>query len=157
MPILIKEQDPLMPVLGGDEWSDLEFEVALDSGAVVHVCAPSDCPGYVLEESAGSKRGQQFLMGDGGEIPNLGQKSLNLSDVAGEKELKSIFQIAAVTRPLMSVGKICDEGHKIAFDNAKAVITNAEGAEVCRFERLQGGLYVAKLKLRNPLGFARQE
>jgi hypothetical protein len=158
MPILIKERDGLMPVMGGDEWSDLEFEVALDSGAVVHVCSPSDCPGYVLEESAGSKRGQQFLMGDGGEIPNLGQKSLNLSDSDGKKELRSVFQIAAVTRPLMSVGKICDEGHKIAFDKLKAVVTNAQGAEICRFERSpHGGLYVAKLKLRNPLGFTRQE
>lgn len=97
-------------------------------------------------------------MGDGGEIPNLGQKSLNLSDSDGKKELRSVFQIAAVTRPLMSVGKICDEGHKIAFDKLKAVVSNAQGAEICRFERSpHGGLYVAKLKLRNPLGFTRQE
>ena len=54
----IREKDPLL--LAGDAWSDLEFGVALDSGAVVHVCGPGDCPGYVLEESAGSKRGQQF-------------------------------------------------------------------------------------------------
>ena len=136
----------------------MEFEVALDSGAVVHVCGPGDCPGYVLEESAGSKRGQQFLMGDGGEIPNLGQKSFNLSDTDGTKELTSIFQIAAVTRPLMSVGKICDEGHTITFDNVKAIVNNPSGAEVCRFERsAQGGLYVAKLRLRNPMGFGRPE
>ena len=97
-------------------------------------------------------------MGDGGEIPNLGQKSLNLSDSDGTKELTSIFQIAAVTRPLMSVGKICDEGHKITFDNVKAVVVNLSGAEVCRFERsAQGGLYVAKLKLRNPMGLGRPE
>ena len=115
----IREKDPLL--LAGDAWSDLEFEVALDSGAVVHVCGPGDCPGYVLEESAGSKRGQQFLIGDGGEIPNLGQKSLNLSDSSCKRELTSIFQIAAVTRPLMSVGKICDKGHKIASDNVKAI------------------------------------
>ena len=53
---------------------DLEFEVALDSGSVVHVCAPADCPGYTLQESPGSRRGQEFLMGDGGAIPNFGQK-----------------------------------------------------------------------------------
>ena len=152
----IKEREPLL--MAGDAWADLEFEVARDSGAVVHVCAPADCPGYVLEESAGSRRGQQFLMGDGGEIPNLGQKSLNLSDSKGAKELTSIFQIAAVTRPLMSVGRICDEGHKILFDNTKAVVMNSSGAEVCKFERsTQGGLYVAKLKLRNPTGFTRPE
>ena len=34
----IKEDDPIL--LADDAWTDLEFEVALDSGAVVHVCAP---------------------------------------------------------------------------------------------------------------------
>ena len=58
---------------------DLEFEVALDSGSVAHVCAPADCPGYMLQESPGSRRGQEFPMEDGGTIPNLGQKQLNLS------------------------------------------------------------------------------
>ena len=63
----IKEEDLLL--------FGLEFEVALDSGVAVHVCAPSDCPGYVLEESAGSRRGHAFLMGDGGQIPNRGASS----------------------------------------------------------------------------------
>ena len=73
----------LFEVIGGDElllkaghtWSDLEFEVALDSGAVVHVCSLEDCPGYSLEESPGSRSGQSFLMGGGGTIANFGQNS----------------------------------------------------------------------------------
>ena len=70
----------------------------------------------------------------------------------------SVFQIAAVTRPLMSVGKICDEGHTVLFDDTKAVVCNSEGAEICRFERSpRGGLYVARMKLRNPQGFPRPE
>ena len=62
--------EPLL--LAGDTWNDLEFEVALDSGAVVHVCSPEDCPGYLLEDSPGSRSGQRFLMGDGGTIANIG-------------------------------------------------------------------------------------
>ena len=99
--------------MAGDSWSDMEFEVALDSGAVVHVCAPEDCPGYLLAESPGSKQGQRFLMGDGGTIANLGQKRLHLSD--DDRDLCSVFQFAAVTCPLTSVGKICDEGHNITL------------------------------------------
>ena len=57
----------------------------------------------------------------------------------------------------MSVGKICDEGHEITFNNVCAVVRSKEGAELCRFQREAGGLYVAKLKLRNPAGFARLE
>ena len=44
--------------MSNDAWEDIEFQVALDSGSVVHVCAPDDCPGYMLQESPGSKRGQ---------------------------------------------------------------------------------------------------
>jgi hypothetical protein len=68
-----------------------------------------------------------------------------------------IFQIAAVTRPLMSVGKICDEGHNITFDAVQAIVREKNGTEICRFERSSGGLYVAKMKLRNPAGFGRPE
>ena len=143
-------------LMAGEAWNDLEFEVALDSGAVIHVCSPADCPGYLLEESQGSKRGQCFLMGDGGEIPNLGEKKLNLCD-SGGNNVKSVFQIAAVTRPLMSVGRICDEGHEVTFNAIMAVVRDKKGSEICRFERQPGGLYVAKMKLKNPMGFARPE
>jgi len=144
-------------LLAGDTWSDLEFEVALDSGAVIHVCAPNDCPGYALAESPGSRRGQEFLMGDGGTIPNLGQKSLNLLDESVGRDLSSVFQIAAVTRPLMSVGKICDEGHEVIFRADMAVVNDSSGSEICRFTRSHGGLYLAKMKLRAPTGFSRPE
>ena len=136
-------------------WKDLEFEVALDSGSVVHVCSPEDCPGYRCEESPGSRRGQEFLVGDGGTIPNLGQSRLNLSDE--DRDIQSVFQIAAVTRPLMSVGKICDEGHSITFSNIMAVVHSKDGDELCRFHRKDGGLYVAKMSLRSPAPFGRQE
>ena len=143
--------DPAEILVATEEWHDLEFEVALDSGSVVHVCAPGDIPGYLVQASAGSRRGQEFLMGDGGTIPNLGESQLNLSDQ--EKNLQSVFQIAAVTRPLMSVGRICDQGHSITFNAVMAVVHSADGDELCKFERQPGGLYVAKLKLRSPAGF----
>ena len=94
-------------------------------------------------------------MGDGGTIPNLGQSQLNLSDE--DKDIKSVFQIAAVTRPLMSVGKICDEGHTVTFSAVMAVVHAQDGSELCRFQRNGSGLYVAKLKLRSPAGFPGHE
>ena len=94
-------------------------------------------------------------MGDGGTIPNMGQSQLHLSD--DDRNIQSVFQIAAVTRPLMSVGKICDEGHTVTFSNVMAVVKGKDGEELCRFHRKDGGLYVASLKLRNPVGFGGQE
>ena len=96
-------------------------------------------------------------MGDGGTIPNLGEKQLNLNDASTDTDLQSTFQIAAVTRPLMSVGRICDNGHTVTFSDVMAVVHDKDGNEICKFNRNPGGLYVAKLKLRSPAGFGRQE
>ena len=95
--------------MANEEWNDFEFEVALDSGAVIHVCSPSDCPGYTLEESPGSKRGQFFFLATAGRSRTSARSRSTSCDSEGI-DVRSIFQIAAVTRPLMSVGRICDEG-----------------------------------------------
>ena len=82
-------------------------------------------------------------MGDGGTIPNLGQSQLNLTDFTGDasgRDIQSVFQIVAVTRPLMSVGRICDEGHSITFDAVMAVVRAQDGSELCRFQRNGNGL-----------------
>ena len=88
-----------------ETWEDLDFEVALDTGSVVHVCAPADCPRCLLQESPGSRQNSEFSMDDGGTIPNLGQKQLNLADNVVGSDVESILLIAAVTRPQMSVGE----------------------------------------------------
>ena len=152
------------PIVDGDsailsnEWEDVEFEVALDSGSQDHVCAAEDCPGYRTESSPGSNRGQCFIVGDGNRLPNMGQSALNLAPMDDSTvELKSCFQIARVTRPLMSVGKICDNGMKVEFNDKQAVVRDRDGAQVCVFERQPGGLYLAKFRLKSPgSGFARQ-
>ena len=100
--MMTREKESILTATN-EAWEDLEFEVVVDSGSVVHVCAPADCPGYILQESPGSRHRSEFLMGDGGTIASLGRKQLNLSD--RDSHVQSIFQIAAVTRPLMSVGK----------------------------------------------------
>ena len=144
-------------LVNADAWKDLEFEVALDSGSVVHVCSVDDIGGYRVGESPGSRRGQEFQMGDGGTIPNLGQSQPNSSDESIGRDIQSIFQVAAVTRPLMSVGKICDEGHSVSFNSIMAVVHGSDGSGLRRFVRNSSGLYVAKLKLRSPAGFGGQE
>ena len=93
-------------------------------------------------------------MGDGGTIANLGQKQLNLTDNSVGSDVPSIFKIAAVTRSLMSVGKCCDEGHSMTFDDICAAVRSKDGQELCRFRRepFGGGVYVAKLKLKSAAG-----
>ena len=64
--------------------------------------------------------------------------------------ISSTFQVADISRPLWSVGKICDSGCRVIFSMDKAeVVHEKSGKRVCSFQR-QGGLYVANLKLGRP-------
>ena len=84
---------------------------------------------------------------------NYGQKTLNLA--SDKCSFSSVFQIAAVHRPLMSVGRICDNDNSVVFNKTRAVVLGPDNAEICVFTRQPGGLYTAKLKLTSP--FARPE
>ena len=136
-----------------DTWVDSDIEITLDSGCCEHVMDLGDAPGYgaFLVESAGSKRKQNFIVGNGARVPNEGQLSLNLE--SDEGRVKSVFQIAEVTRPLMSVSKVCDQGMRCIFEETFALVVDMKtGKEVLKFER-HGGLYVAKMRLKPPEGF----
>ena len=78
-------------------------------------------------------------------MKNHGQKTLNLTSEQGD--FSSVFEIAAVHRPLMSVGRICDNGNEVLFNHERAVVRDAKGVELCVFTRQPAGLYTAKLKL----------
>ena len=69
----------------------------------------------------------------------------------GDQLVNSMFQIADVNRPLMSIGKICDSGHRVVFESGKAeVISKRTGKVVMTFVRKNKGLYTAELILRTP-------
>ena len=145
-----------------DEFFEDAFEVALDSGAGDHCADEKDAPAYKITASAGSRAGQHFVSASNDRIANKGEFTLALkTGHEGEgrgREIRSTFQVARVTRPLWSVGKICDEGFDVKFSKDYTVVLTKQGKEICRFER-RGGLYLAKLSLRNPMfkkGFRRQ-
>ena len=105
---LFEVVDPIADhaVLSAENWVDIEFEVALDSGSQDHVCDEQDCPGYVTEVSPGSSRGQCFIVGDGGKLPNQGQRQLNMQPMGDATvDMRSCFQIARVTRPFDERGQ----------------------------------------------------
>ena len=133
--------------------------IVLGPGTGEHVADRIDAPGYMVTESDGPKRGQNFLGAGGHKMPNQGEMCLRLVVPNGnraEEELSSISQVAAVTRPLWSVSKICDKGHWVKFTKTDPAVYTAGDVPVCTSER-RGGLYVGKVKLRNPRhpGFTR--
>ena len=68
--------------------------------------------------------------------------------------VRSTFQLAEVSRPLMSVSRICDQGHSCLFTSEGAKVLDSSGNEICRFKR-SNGLYVASMKLKAPEPFTR--
>ena len=96
-----------------------------------------------------------YVVGNGAEVPNEGQATLNLSAPGGggkDSLIKSVFQVAEITRPLMAVSKICVLGDKCVFEREKAEVIGKNGQVLCTFER-KGGLCVTKMRLRLPAGF----
>ena len=108
---------------------DIEFEVVLDSGATDHVCHSGDVPGYVIEASPGSKAGQGYVVGNGARVPNDGQSLLSLQATAKNgNSVSKVFQVAAVSRTLMSVGRLCDNGMDILFKKDRADVLASDGS-----------------------------
>ena len=107
---------------------DKVIEVTLDSGACDHILDLSDAPGCAifLVESPGSKRDQPYVVGNGAEVPNEGQVTFSLETKNGGTTpgnlTKTIFQVAEITRPMMSVSRICELRHKCIFDGTKAEV-----------------------------------
>ena len=60
--------------------------------------------------------------------------------VALENGVRTIatFQVAEVSRPLMSVGELCELGNRVIFGANGGVILNLRTREVTRFEKEDG-------------------
>ena len=90
--------------------------------------AADNAPGYEVQDSPGSRRGQNFIVGNGERVPNEGQISVNFeADLGGGGEtdqLRSVFQVADMMRPLMSVSQICDQGFEYVFTDKHALPSN---------------------------------
>ncbi len=142
----LEEEEAVNNVSGEPEF--LFIEICLDSGAGDHVLSRLDIPGFAVEESPGSKAGRNFVAAGGKRIRNEGQARLHFRGDRGAN-FTSLFQFAEVTRPLWSVGKICDQGFDAHFTKTKATILDQNGKEVLSFER-RNGLYLGMIKMKNP-------
>ena len=125
------------------------IKIALDSGAGDHVAGRDQVGPGRIRQSSGSRRGQHFIDASGNRIENQGESELHMLEPGG-KRIKSVFQVADVTRALYSVSKICDDGCEVYFTATEAVITK-DGKVITRFAR-EGGLYCAEMEIKPDAG-----
>ena len=114
--LLTSEEDPA--VMSMEDGVKTDILLTFDSGCCDHIVDMANAHGYacVLHPSAGSQRGQKFFVGNGDRVSNKGQIQLRMrsKDEHGLL-LNSVFQVAEITRPLMSVSRICDQGMQCIF------------------------------------------
>ena len=154
--LVCAEEELDVPVyeLEDDEFEEMVVAVTADSGAGNHISNKLDIGGYDkrVEPSPASRAGKGFVAANDHRIPNEGQVALRLQGEEPDDEVvNSVFQVAEVNRPLMSIGRICDQGHRVMFDSDRAeVICKKTNKVVMVFKRKNVGLYTADLVLRAP-------
>ena len=95
---------------------------------------------FATADSAASRSGVYYTGADSGRIGNLGQQELPIVFDNGLRAVAT-FQIANVSRPLMSVGKICELGNRVLFGSNGGVILNLHSGQITPFEK-EDGVYV---------------
>ena len=121
-----------------NEWQLLS--VTVDSGACDSVIDPEDVPGYEVRETKASRSGEAFASATGETIPNLGE--IELPFQTREQSWKNLtMQACDVSKPLASVKKICQAGHRVVFDEEGSYILNKATGEL-NFLREDAGNYM---------------
>lgn len=82
----------------------------LDSGASSHISNDKDNFSEISRQSPTTN----VLTANGSKMPHAGAGCINIS---GNKTISDVLYVPSVTRNLLSVGKLADQGHKILFNS----------------------------------------
>ena len=129
----------------GANW--VRVESVVDSGASAPVAPPTMLPGVPIAPSEGSKRGQQYTSASKHRLKNLGQQQISACTEDGDPT-SVLFQIADVSKPLVSVSSICERGNRVIFGRSGGVVKNLKNGREIPFYR-KNGIYVLSLWLRD--------
>jgi hypothetical protein len=142
-----------------EEYKDrrwVKVDSVMDSGASAPVAPPQMMPSIPIEQSEGSRRGQCYASASKHKLMNLGQQKIKACTEAGE-ETEVLFQIADVSKPLVSVSAICERGNRVIFGQNGGFVQNLRTGGLIPFER-RNGIYVLSLWMEegSDAGFTRR-
>ena len=116
-------------------WS--KVKVIMDSGAAESVCPRAVAPQLTIHDSIASRSGVYYTSANGGKIMNLGEQHVPVCLSNGAKTIAT-FQVADVSRPLMSVSKLCEMGNRVIFGANGGVILSLQSGETTPFIKDEG-------------------
>ena len=139
-------------------WEKLTLTV--DSGASDTVVPPSVCSSAPLVR--GSKFGIEYEIADGNTVENLGERlclmktSENATPDTDALEMQ--FQVVDVSKALMSVHRVCEQGHDVLFSNGTRGSAILVGGDVRNRIPLRhvGGTYELDVWVKPSPDFTRQ-
>ena len=68
-------------------------------------------------------------------MPNRGEKDVKVTTEEGHRCVLKM-QVTDVQKPLMSVARICDAGHKVTFTEAGGIIEHEATGQRTKFQRV---------------------
>ena len=121
--------------------------LTVDSGAADHVMPIGWLIMFIALKSIGSIRGVHYVAADGTRIANVGQQLIRFMTIDCTWA-EIMFQLAAIHKPLVSVSKLNESGHRVIFDEDKSYILPKKTKEVIHMRKERGvfviDAYVAK-------------
>ena len=151
-PIILEEDELCAISEQRNGW--MKITATVDSGAADSVMPPQLLPHIAIKSSAGSRSKKNYMSAGGERIPNLGEKVVAF--VTAERQSKQVvFQIAKVTKPLISVGKIVAAGNSVNLERRNPCIIDGTTGEVTKL-REQGGVFVLDMWVKVEQVFRRQ-
>ena len=108
---------------GVGEWE--EISLALVSGATETVIPPDILASHGLREGGPFKRGVEYEVANGVQIPNLGEREFVVVTEGGSQR-SSVAQVCDVNRGLLSVRKVTKAGNRVIFDEDRSYVRSKE-------------------------------
>ena len=121
----------------------VKVDSVMDSGASAPVAPPSMLPNVAVVPSEGSRRGQRFTSASKHKLKNLGEQKIHACSEEGQ-DLEVLFQIADVSKPLVSVSSICERGNRVIFGRSGGVVKSMRTGHEIPFHR-NNGIYVLSM------------
>ena len=144
---VLRARNPQLNVINDGGWEKITLIV--DSGASDTVMPPKVCRAAEIRHS--SKVGTEYEVADGGVARNLGEKlcemKINETDTIG---LEIAFHVVdKVNKALLSVHRVCMQGHDVVFSEAKGnyILLNGSTDDVIPL-RTVGGTYEIDVWIR---------
>ena len=119
------------------EWE--EITLSLDSGATETVILPDILTGHELREGAPFKRGVEYEVANGVQVPNMGEREfVGVTENGAQRSIWA--QVCDENRGLLSVRKVTKSGNKVVFVEDGSYIQNKATGEITMLKE-NAGMY----------------